>query len=90
MKTTLKRGIDRGANGNGHAILPPGSLSPVTLYRQAPPRRPGVLKLVGIPLVGLLATRKLSGALLVALSGTGIAAARMALVMRARVAAGVE
>ena len=49
MRTTLKRGIGRGANGNGngHAILPPGSLSPVTLYRQAPPRKPGVLKLVG-------------------------------------------
>ncbi|MGZ4258425.1 MAG: LCP family protein, partial [Gaiellaceae bacterium] len=47
MRTTLKRGIGRGANGNGHAILPPGSLSPVTLYRQAPPPRPGVLKLVG-------------------------------------------
>ena len=47
MRTTLKRGIGRGANGNGHAILPPGSLSPVTLYRQAPPAKPGVLKLVG-------------------------------------------
>jgi hypothetical protein len=31
-------------------------------------RTTGVLKLVGIPLVGLLATRKLSGALLVGLS----------------------
>jgi LCP family protein required for cell wall assembly len=49
MKTTLKRGIGRGANGNGNgrAILPPGSLSPVTLYRQAPPPKPGFAKLVG-------------------------------------------
>jgi LCP family protein required for cell wall assembly len=47
MKTTLKRGIGRGANGNGKAILPPGSLSPVTLYRQAPPPRPGFAKVVG-------------------------------------------
>ena len=47
MKTTLKRGIGRGANGNGRAVLPPGSLSPVTLYRQAPPPRPGFAKVVG-------------------------------------------
>jgi LCP family protein required for cell wall assembly len=38
MRTTLKRGIGRGAvNGNGHGSLPPGALSPVTLYRQPPP-----------------------------------------------------
>jgi LCP family protein required for cell wall assembly len=47
MRTTLKRGIGRGANGNGRAILPPGSLSPVTLYRQAPPPKPGFAKVVG-------------------------------------------
>jgi LCP family protein required for cell wall assembly len=47
MKTTLKRGIGRGANGNGRAILPPGSLTPVTLYRQPPPSKPGFAKLVG-------------------------------------------
>jgi LCP family protein required for cell wall assembly len=36
MRTTLKRGLGRGAapNGNGKAVLPPGSTSPVTLYRQ--------------------------------------------------------
>ena len=39
MRTTLKRGIGRGANGNGHGALPPGALSPVTLYRQPPPPR---------------------------------------------------
>lgn len=49
MRTTLKRGIGRGANGNGNgrAVLPPGSLSPVTLYRQAPPSKPGFAKVVG-------------------------------------------
>jgi LCP family protein required for cell wall assembly len=47
MKTTIKRGIGRGANGNGRAVLPPGSLSPVTLYRQPPPPKPGFARLVG-------------------------------------------
>ena len=44
MRTTLKRGIGRGAelNGNGRAVLPPGALTPVTLYRQPPPSRPGL------------------------------------------------
>src|SRR3954447_23845177 len=38
MRTTLKRGIGRGAdlNGNGHAVLPPGVLTPIVLYRQPP------------------------------------------------------
>lgn len=42
MRTTLKRGIGRGAsaNGNGRAILPPGALTPINRYRQPqPPRR---------------------------------------------------
>ena len=36
MRTTLKRGLGRGAapNGNGRTVLPPGTESPVTLYRQ--------------------------------------------------------
>jgi LCP family protein required for cell wall assembly len=36
MRTTLKRGLGRGAapNGNGKAVLPPGADSPVTVYRQ--------------------------------------------------------
>jgi LCP family protein required for cell wall assembly len=40
MRTTLKRGIGRGAtaNGNGRAVLPPTVLAPVTRYRQ--PGRP--------------------------------------------------
>ena len=39
MRTTLKRGIGRGAafNGDGKAVLPPGALSPVARYRQPPP-----------------------------------------------------
>ena len=36
MRTTLKRGLGRGAapNGNGKAVLPPGVSSPVSFYRQ--------------------------------------------------------
>ena len=38
MRTTLKRGVGRGArNGNGKPVLPPGPLSPVSIYRQPPP-----------------------------------------------------
>ena len=49
MRTTLKRGIGRGAevNGNGRGVIPPGTLSPVTLYRQPPPPKPGFVKVVG-------------------------------------------
>jgi len=40
MRTTLKRGIGRGAglNGNGHSVLPPGAFTPMARYAQ-PPRR---------------------------------------------------
>jgi LCP family protein required for cell wall assembly len=49
MRTTLKRGIGRGAevNGNGRTVLPPGALTPVTLYRQPPPKKPGVAAVIG-------------------------------------------
>ncbi len=49
MRTTLKRGIGRGAevNGNGRSILPPGALSPVTLYRQPPPPQRGLAAQIG-------------------------------------------
>jgi LCP family protein required for cell wall assembly len=49
MRTTLKKGIGRGAgvNGNGRSVLPPGSLTPVTLYRQPPPPHRGVAARVG-------------------------------------------
>ncbi|HEY5100670.1 MAG TPA: LCP family protein [Gaiellaceae bacterium] len=42
MRTTLKRGIGRGAavNGNGHGVLPPTAIEPMRRYRQPdPPRR---------------------------------------------------
>ena len=41
MRTTLKRGIGRGAavNGNGRAVLPPAALPPMTVYRQPLPER---------------------------------------------------
>ena len=56
MRTTLKRGIGRAtaANGNGHAVLPPGALSPMTRY-QWPEKRRGPLRTVGLILFILLA-----------------------------------
>jgi LCP family protein required for cell wall assembly len=42
VRTTLKRGIGRGAavNGNGHGVLPPSAIEPMRRYRQSePPRR---------------------------------------------------
>jgi LCP family protein required for cell wall assembly len=40
MKTTLKRGIGRGADvdGNGRAVYPPGVRTPMTRYRQPEPQ----------------------------------------------------
>jgi LCP family protein required for cell wall assembly len=57
VRTTLKRGIGRGAalNGDGRAVLPPGALTPVTRYRQPPPPRNRVL-VVGKILLGIVAT----------------------------------
>jgi LCP family protein required for cell wall assembly len=48
MKTTLKRGIGRGAamNGDGRAIFPPGVRTPMTRYRQPEPERRGPWALV--------------------------------------------
>ena len=47
MRTTLKRGLGRGAapDGGGRAVLPPGAPSPISLYRQpsAPVRSPASL-----------------------------------------------
>jgi len=39
MKTTLKRGMGRGAavSGNGRAVFPPGVPTPMTRYRQPGP-----------------------------------------------------
>jgi len=56
MRTTLKRGIGRTANGdgNGHAVLPPAILSPVRRYSQ--PKKPrSRWVLVGKFFAGLLA-----------------------------------
>jgi LCP family protein required for cell wall assembly len=65
MRTTLKRGIGRGAefNGNGHAVLPPSVVAQMTRYRQ--PKR-SVARFVGKILFTLLAA-----ALMVALGVAG-------------------
>ena len=44
MRTTLKRGIGRGAglNGNGHSVLPPGAFTPMARYGQPPGRGKGL------------------------------------------------
>ncbi len=56
MRTTLKRGVGRGAgiNGNGNAVFPPGAVGPVTQYRQPPPPRRSGLRLLRRILVGTL------------------------------------
>ena len=53
MRTTLKRGMGRGAavNGNGRPVLPPGALSAITIYRQPEPARRSRLR-VGVALLG--------------------------------------
>jgi LCP family protein required for cell wall assembly len=53
MRTTLKRGVGRGAapsataNGDGRAIFPPGAVSTVTRYRQPPPSGRSGIGLLG-------------------------------------------
>ncbi|HVC87458.1 MAG TPA: LCP family protein [Gaiellaceae bacterium] len=56
MRTTLKRGVGRGAgtNGNGKAVFPPGTIGTVTRYRQPPPPQRTGLGLVRRILVGTL------------------------------------
>jgi LCP family protein required for cell wall assembly len=58
MRTTLKRGVGRGAtsNGNGRAIFPPGAISTVTRYRQPPPPPSSGLGLVARILLGTFLT----------------------------------
>jgi LCP family protein required for cell wall assembly len=48
MKTTLKRGMGRGAsvNGNGRAVFPPGARTPMTRYRQPEPDGRGAWQIV--------------------------------------------
>lgn len=67
MRTTLKRGVGRGAaaNGNGKAVFPPGSISAVTRYRQPPPSAA----------TGLGLLRRIVLVILVAVSSLVIAAA---------------
>ena len=50
MKTTLKRGMGRGAsvNGNGRAVFPPGVHTPMRRYRQPEPPSRGVGGLIGL------------------------------------------
>jgi LCP family protein required for cell wall assembly len=56
MRTTLKRGIGRGAgaNGNGRAVLPPLVSPSMTLYRQPERTRRSGWRLVGTILLWLL------------------------------------
>jgi LCP family protein required for cell wall assembly len=55
MRTTLKRGFGRVAppDGNGDPVLPPGTLSPVNVYRQPPPRETSRMGRVGRVLLWL-------------------------------------
>src|SRR3954471_23710883 len=67
MRTTLKRGVGRGAavNGNGHTVLPPDALSAISRYRQPPPPRRGRATVVGrILLWAALVLAMLAGGLL--------------------------
>jgi LCP family protein required for cell wall assembly len=68
MRTTLKRGMGRAAagNGNGRAILPPPALSPMRVYRQAPPPRRGRLRTFAR---GLLLAMVVLSSVAVALAG---------------------
>jgi LCP family protein required for cell wall assembly len=58
VRTTLKRGIGRGAgaNGNGRAVLPPLVAPPMTLYRQPERRRRSGWALVGRIFLWMLAS----------------------------------
>ena len=68
MRTTLKRGIGRGAavNGNGRAVLPPAVLAPepatVKRYQQPPPPRRGVGHAIARVLVWIAAVIVVTGA----------------------------
>lgn len=68
MRTTLKRGMGRGAavNGDLRPVLPPGALSPVTVYRQPEPPRRGTLGTIRRLLLWLLV-----GALMAAAAAAG-------------------
>ena len=62
MRTTLKRGVGRGAevNGNGRAVYPPSTVTAVSRYEQPPlPGRTGLGLVRRILLVTLLAALSL-------------------------------
>jgi LCP family protein required for cell wall assembly len=64
MKTTLKRGIGRGAelNGGGRPIFPPGARTPMARYRQPDPPRRGAWALIRLAFLWtLLAALIVSG-----------------------------
>ena len=62
MRTTLKRGVGRGAhNGNGKAVFPPGTLSTVTRYRQPPPPSKTPLGLFWRIVIGTLSSSRPPG-----------------------------
>jgi LCP family protein required for cell wall assembly len=64
MRTTLKRGVGRGAslNGNGRAIFPPAAPSTVIRYQQPPPRPRSRIGLIGKILLFTLLTLVALGA----------------------------
>jgi LCP family protein required for cell wall assembly len=64
MKTTLKRGMGRGAavNGNGRAIFPPGVRTPMRRYRQPEPDPKGAWHVIrAVALWTLLAALVVAG-----------------------------
>ncbi|MGH2996371.1 MAG: hypothetical protein ACRDM9_08650, partial [Gaiellaceae bacterium] len=63
MRTTLKRGIGRGAamNGNGRAVLPPAVLTQVTRYQQPAPPRRGRLAMIGRGFLWLVMAAAVTG-----------------------------
>ena len=70
MKTTMKRGMGRGAtvNGDGRAVYPPGVHTPMKRYRQPEPRRRDAWQVVRTVVLWVLLT-----ALLVASGVAGAA-----------------
>src|SRR6476661_3486121 len=68
MRTTLKRGVGRGAevNGNGRAVYPPAAVTAVSRYEQ--PQAPGRS---GLGLVGRILLITLLVALSLALAAAG-------------------
>src|SRR5580765_7237403 len=56
MRTTLKRGVGRGAgvNGNGHAVYPPGPVSAISRYTPDPPPGRTAFQVVRRILLGTL------------------------------------